>query len=149
MQEYYRMLDANVNRACEGLRVCEDFARLCGNDRELSAACRNLRHRIREHVTDVAEQCLQARNAAADVGRVTSVQSTEDRRSEPRELLAANCKRAEEALRVAEETLKLLEHYPQAKEMEQCRFTAYTLEKELMKKLKTLSQQAENMHGKE
>ncbi|WOC32957.1 MULTISPECIES: hypothetical protein [Caproicibacterium] len=149
MQAYYRMLDANVNRACEGLRVCEDFARFCCDDRELSAACRRLRHRVRELAEAAAPQCLQARSAAADVGCVTSAKSTVDRRTGVRSLLEANCKRAQEALRTAEEVYKLLQQDAQAKETEQCRFTVYTLEKELLQKAESLLRRAETTDGKD
>ena len=135
MFEYYRMLDANLNRACEGLRVCEDYARLCRGDQGLSASCRSLRHRVRELGQAVAAPCLAGRNAEGDVGRKTSAASRADQRTDSRSLVTANCKRVQEALRAAEEALKLVGQYPLAKQMETCRFDAYTLEKALLDKL--------------
>lgn len=131
MHEYYRLLDANLNRACEGLRVCEDWARLARDDRALSADCRALRHRVRALAGTDAAACLAARDAQRDVGRATSAQTKLDARADTAELLAANCKRVQEALRVAEECLKLLGRYADAKLAEGCRFDAYTLEKRL------------------
>lgn len=135
MFEYYRMVDANFNRACEGLRVCEDYARLCRGDRALAAACRELRHRVRALAASVAAPCLAGRDAAGDVGRKISAASTADRRADGRDLVEANCKRVQEALRAAEEALKLVGRYPLAKQAEACRFESYTLEKALMERL--------------
>ncbi|MFO0264022.1 MAG: hypothetical protein ACK53V_20525, partial [Planctomycetota bacterium] len=41
-----RILDAAINRAGEGLRVVEDFARLALNDRHLSQLTKRLRHAL-------------------------------------------------------------------------------------------------------
>jgi len=41
LDNLYRVLDANVNRTSEGLRVLEDLARFCYNDRLLSRGLRN------------------------------------------------------------------------------------------------------------
>ncbi len=42
----YRVLDANINRAKEGLRTCEDTARFILNDETLAKKFKKLRHDI-------------------------------------------------------------------------------------------------------
>src|SRR5262245_52944153 len=39
-----RILDANLNRATEGLRVIEDYCRFALDDRHLTQRCKQLRH---------------------------------------------------------------------------------------------------------
>ncbi|MFC1594778.1 hypothetical protein ACFL38_05570 [Candidatus Omnitrophota bacterium] len=41
-----RILDANINRAKEGLRVCEDEARFILNDARYSRQLKSVRHKI-------------------------------------------------------------------------------------------------------
>ena len=42
----YRVIDANFNRAREGLRVCEEFARFFLNDKVLTENAKKIRNRI-------------------------------------------------------------------------------------------------------
>ena len=42
----YRVLDAAANRAGEGLRVMDDFARFVLDDLHLTARCKALRHEL-------------------------------------------------------------------------------------------------------
>ncbi|MCJ7577821.1 MAG: thiamine phosphate synthase, partial [candidate division Zixibacteria bacterium] len=42
----YRIIDANLNRAREGIRVAEEVARLYFNDAELSTQFKSLRHQL-------------------------------------------------------------------------------------------------------
>jgi len=134
MLEYYRMIDANINRAAEGIRVCEDYARFVKNDQELSRMCKLLRHKIRSLPTDVLEKCLLGRDSLHDVGCEISKATKTDDRKNTSEFVAANCKRAQEALRTVEETLKILGYYEVAKTYEEFRFSCYSLEKELFSK---------------
>jgi len=46
VQEIYRVLDANFNRAREGLRVTEEVARFILEDPQLTARLKDLRHRL-------------------------------------------------------------------------------------------------------
>jgi len=52
LDNLYRVLDANVNRTSEGLRVLEDLARFCYNDRLLSKRIKELRHSVRRILQD-------------------------------------------------------------------------------------------------
>lgn len=129
MQQVFRLLDANLNRAAEGLRVLEDLARFSYNNSVMTEKIKQLRHLVRKNV-DLADQLLHARNSSNDVGLEISVKLTLDNRGSIAELVSANFKRVQEALRVIEEYLKILGQYEAAKLYEGYRFTAYTLEKE-------------------
>jgi len=128
MNDLYRLVDANLNRVSEGLRVLEDLARLQLEDGPLCAELRAFRHRVRQGAKHLAAPCLTARAAESDVGLAVSKESRSDARLSLRALVAANFKRVQEGLRVLEESLKLLGHYPLAKQYEDLRFCAYSLE---------------------
>jgi thiamine-phosphate pyrophosphorylase len=123
-----RLLDANINRAAEGLRVLEDIARFAFDRQELSAELRRLRHTVRGLFRGRESGLLAARNAANDVGKTTSGQSLSDQRSGLRDTAQANFKRAQEAARVLEEVLKAQGEYAAGKQLEQLRFQLYELE---------------------
>ncbi len=124
-----RLLDANLNRAREGLRVLEDTARFVWNAPALFARLRSARHRL-DRITRRAYPALVAsRDSAADMGR----RMKENRRRSPAGLVAANCRRVEEALRVLEEYGKVLSPRT-AGGFKRIRFEMYTIEKEVLKR---------------
>lgn len=128
-----RLLDANINRSAEGLRVLEDIARFSLDNQELSAAIRSLRHRVRDLFRGREHTLLAARNAAVDVGQTTSQQDTaSDQRSGLKDTALSNFKRVQEAARTIEEILKTKGEYTAGKSIEQLRFSVYELEVELM-----------------
>ena len=128
----YRIIDANINRACEGVRVLEDYFRFVKNDRALSSQLRKVRHELRQLYCP--DELIKHRDSANDVGRITSMQAGDDHRIDSRDLLSANFKRAQEAIRVVEENLKLVDEYPLSKEYEKLRFSMYQLEKAALRK---------------
>ena len=67
--EILRIVDANLNRVSEGLRVLEDIARLALNDPPLSQSLKNVRHRLVETSQSFQQQLIQARDAKYDVGQ--------------------------------------------------------------------------------
>ena len=121
----YRCLDANINRAVEGLRVLEDTARFYFDHAEISEQCKQLRHELRQIS---ATACVADRNTTGDVG--TEIQAAdENKRARLQDVVLANAKRVQEALRVIEEQQKLL---GLALTAEQLRYYSYQLEKELL-----------------
>lgn len=124
----FRLLDANINRAAEGLRVLEDIARFGFDQQELSAALRRLRHAVRDLFKGQEDTLLAARNAAEDVGKRISEQNLSDQRSNLRDTVQANFKRVQEAARTVEEVLKAHGNYAAGKKIEQLRFQVYDLE---------------------
>lgn len=128
-----RILDANINRCAEGLRVLEDIARFHFDNQQLAARFRTLRHRIRKSIFTDNSRLLAARDSRNDVGKQTSFNQTgTDGKKGLKSAATANCKRVQEALRSLEEILKSGDSYLFGKEMEHCRFSLYTLEAELI-----------------
>lgn len=130
MHPIYRIIDANLNRASEGLRVLEDLSRFYYGNMSLSERIKRLRHMVRKNVGLRTDQCLKARDSFNDVGVEVSRKLAVDDRQSLEGLVSANFKRAQEALRVIEEYLKLMGKYTAAKLYEGFRFEVYSLEKE-------------------
>ena len=98
-----RIIDANLNRLREGIRVVEDIFRYVYNDKTTALKLKELRHLSR--ITLYLE-LLEIRDIKNDVLR-ESIKS-EQNRSDLYSILIANFKRAQESSRVLEEFCKLL-----------------------------------------
>ncbi|NPA24817.1 MAG: thiamine phosphate synthase [Deltaproteobacteria bacterium] len=129
----FRVLDANLNRLREALRVLEDYCRLVCDDPE-ALNLKELRHRLQSLVEtgDLHSRCLAGRRAASDVGSRSFTASEATRRDWPA-LLKANCKRAQEAARTLEEVGKLLPDVADFSfRVKSLRFELYELEARLL-----------------
>ena len=105
-----RILDANLNRACEGLRVCEDVVRLGYDDPVLTARLKRVRHGVAaagRRLPVSWRTLLAARGADRDVGRPMG-HLTSQRHGTVQTLFLINLQRAKEALRVLEEGCRLI-----------------------------------------
>ncbi|MEK7866336.1 MAG: thiamine phosphate synthase [Planctomycetota bacterium] len=104
MDRVLRILDANLNRAGEAIRVVEEAARFLLEDRALVRAVKEMRHRLSKgaRVAIPASGRFAARDVAGDVGRTLRVGAQRDRR-DVAEVVEANFKRLQEALRCIEE----------------------------------------------
>jgi hypothetical protein len=121
--ELLRVVDANINRLKEGVRVIEDIARYVHNDKELSTSLKNLRHLCRiEHL----EALLASRDSVNDVLRPTM--QSEMNRTNLLSIIIANYKRAQESSRVLEELYKIVEP-ALSEQFKTIRYELYTLEK--------------------
>jgi len=122
----YRILDANLDRAREGLRAIEEWCRFGLDDAVLTEICKTLRHEIGSlHAADLRA----ARNTPDDVG--TSLDRPEElQRENLQAILQANFCRVQEALRVIEEYGKI-ERPDLAAASKQWRYRVYTLESKL------------------
>ena|SRR5271157_1210461 len=128
-----RALDANCNRAREGFRVAEDVARFVLNDSALLNRLKKLRHGVTEAEKSIfksAQIRLSARDVEKDLGK-SNKEKGEKVRTNPKELLKANLKRAQEALRSLEEFSKLLKH-PAAAKFKKFRYECYQIEEKLL-----------------
>lgn len=120
----YRVIDANLNRLKEGIRVIEDMARYKDNNKDLSSKLKNLRHLAK---IDDIQDLLKSRDAQNDVLRPTIASEME--RSSLDSIIISNYKRAQESSRVLEEIYKLVE--PELSErFKHIRYELYTLEKD-------------------
>lgn len=123
----YRILDANLDRAREGLRIIEEWCRLGLNNQPLAEECKQIRQELAQwHSWELR----QARDTPGDVGTSLSHPQEEVRES-IEDLLQANLCRAQEALRVLEEYSKLYEP-KMATACKQLRYRVYTVESSLL-----------------
>ena len=102
-ENYLRLIDANLNRLREGIRVVEDIFRYVYNDKQTALKLKELRHKAR---TNNYNELLETRDVKNDVLRA-SIKS-EQNRSDMNSILIANFKRAQESSRVLEEFCKLI-----------------------------------------
>lgn len=121
--ELFRVIDANLNRLKEGIRVIEDIARYSQNNKIIATQLKSLRHQSR--INDL-QNLLNSRDSINDVLRPTV--TSEMNRSDLQSIMIANYKRAQESSRVLEEMYKIIE--PSASEnFKTIRYALYTLEK--------------------
>ncbi|MFC2001278.1 thiamine phosphate synthase [Chloroflexota bacterium] len=132
--EMLRIIDANLNRIGEGLRVLEELARLWLNDAMLTGQLKNMRHEMVKSDWPLQQQFLQARDSEGDVGISIKVSGEEKQRELPTTVVA-NARRVQESLRVMEELAKLPALNLDSEKFKQARFTLYTAEKTLLFRL--------------
>lgn len=135
-EEIYRIFDANINRAREGLRVCEEVARFILCDEKLTKKLKGLRHQITKIIQGLnidTQRLFTIRDAKKDVGARTYPRS-EGKRKSYQDIVISNMKRTEESLRVLEEFTKKVNPSAGAK-FKRLRFQTYDLERELLEKL--------------
>lgn len=125
--ELYRVLDANLNRATEALRVVEEIARFNLSDSYLARQLKQLRHELTGHFEPLQDTLLLARDTQTDVGTSIST-SSEHARADLTAVLAANFDRLGQSLRSLEEFSKPLDETV-AGAIERLRYESYTLEK--------------------
>jgi len=159
-----RIVDANLNRSAEGLRVLEDIARFVLSDATLSQQLRTIRHSLAEVGESLGIILLEERDSEHDVGRENVIarppsasasrpsviashpsviasrrRGNLNRQSYPDlvSLVEANANRVEESLRVLEELAKLdeLSSKLDAVKFEKVRFLLYSVEKEMVSRL--------------
>jgi thiamine-phosphate pyrophosphorylase len=126
-----RIIDANINRITEGLRVAEDIFRYsiaCG---EIQQGLKDMRHNLIAAVDRAG--VISSRASLDDVG-FSSTGTNEYERYEIRDIAAANLKRAEEGLRVLEEIYKLGKK-DISSVMKKLRYELYDLEKKAHAKI--------------
>jgi len=110
-RKIYRIMDANLNRSREGLRVCEDTARFLLGSERLTKEIKSVRHRISGIIKELpvgAEALYGSRDAKGDVGRLLRLE-TEMKRRDALDIFYANLERVKESLRVLEEFSKLVD----------------------------------------
>ncbi len=157
MKSSMRIVDANINRVAEGIRVIEDFFRFSFDSEnnfdvqnidkkksnkpvesfnlaeslKIVESLRELRHKVRKSAYDIIPELLTTRDVDGDIGFNISQNSTLDKREEGTlDIITANFKRIQEGLRSIEESLKSMSHYAAAKQYESLRYISYNLEQE-------------------
>ena len=122
-----RILDVNINRATEGLRVLEEVARFIIMDKKLTEKARNIRYDLMKARLKIGleNHYVFDRDIEKDFGRKFKV----GKREKLSDIIKANSKRAQEALRVLEEFSWEKGHFSKL------RFKMYDIEKTVILKV--------------
>jgi hypothetical protein len=133
-----RIIDANLNRVKEGLRVCEEITRFILDNHKFTAQLKETRHKIDCLSSKVysSAKLFGQRRVQADVGRSNAC--GELKRANCKDIFWANIQRVKESLRVLEEFSKLVD-VRVALGFKQLRYKVYEIEKESFKKISALS----------
>ncbi len=119
----WRLIDANLNRLKEGVRVIEDIARYLNDDTLLASKLKNIRHECKiNNYIDI----VKSRDSINDVLKSSTI--SEMQRADIDSILIANYKRTQESARVLEEVFKILDPTMSDK-FKKIRYELYTLEK--------------------
>ena len=127
-----RVIDANFNRAKEGLRVVEDIFRFILEDNTLRKKTRGLRHGLDALTQEnLLKKSILSRDSKSDIGKDTD--ELETKRDNATNLLYINLQRVKESLRVLEEFFKIIIPKKVTK-IKNIRYETYSLEKKVLKK---------------
>ncbi len=132
------IIDANLNRAKEGLRTCEDIARFAIKKTSVIRPAAALRHEVGRIFS---KGCLDRslllvrRDVAHDPGRACRFGP---RRKKLTDIFFANSQRVKEALRVLEEMTKIFDVHASAR-LQKARFKFYDWEQKTARRLQALS----------
>lgn len=142
-----RIIDANLNRICEGLRVLEDVARFVLEDIDSSRQCKSIRHDLRQAGNKLGLNLEKSRDAENDIGADFDLtHSHPDFES----IVRANAKRVEEGLRVLEEISKLpdVSVFLADEVLKKHRYSLYTISQKLILSLEHTDLRHNNGKGK-
>jgi thiamine-phosphate pyrophosphorylase len=130
----HRIIDANLNRLKEGLRVCEEITRFILDNRKLTAEFKGIRHKITLIVKKLNPPVLlEERQILKDVGR-SLLHPQELKRRNSSDIFFANIQRVKESLRVLEEFSKI-QSTVSPLQFKKIRYQIYELEKKVSKRL--------------
>jgi len=136
LEQRRRIIDANLNRAGEGLHLLEEIARLAADDAELTQQLKTMRHEVLRGDFAFNKELIQSRDAEGDVGVDMEVLG-EGKEKELPIIVVANARRVQEALRILEEMAKIPGTTPQLDpdKFKKARFDLYTIEQKLLSRL--------------
>lgn len=134
-KELLRIIDANLNRLREALRVCEEVTRFILNDKRYTEKIKRIRHSVFTAIRKSSKldysSLVSSRDSKRDIGKHTI--SNELKRGGWVDILSANMQRAKESLRVLEEFSKVLDADASLR-FKRIRFSVYSLEKVLLER---------------
>ncbi len=126
----YQIIDANLNRTKEGLRVCEDIARFMLCDKAAAKSLKAVRHSVTNALLKskkmLFKRLLKARDTNSDI--LKCVDFPRNKNAFSRDIFMANIQRAKESLRVLEECSKVIDE-DLSQRYRQLRFKIYDIEK--------------------
>ena len=133
-----RIIDANINRLKEGLRVCEEITRFALDSRQLTAKFKTMRHEVdslSRRIPGCLSDLLKARKSPADIGK--NIYINELKRNSLQDIFFANAQRVKESIRVLEEFMKLKNKLLAIK-FKQLRYAVYEIERKTAEKIAAL-----------
>lgn len=131
-----RVLDVNLNRLREALRVIEEYFRFFALDEAIAVQLKLLRHSLEDMERDAGvANLLTSRDTNSDP--FANVNRPEEMgRATPGDIVSGNFKRAQEASRVIEEYAKVGPAAQMSEKAKTVRFALYDLEKRFAEKIK-------------
>lgn len=123
-----RIIDVNLNRTAEGLRILEEISRFVLNNRDFSSFIKKTRHKICQIQEADYQNLLKARDSLNDIG--PKIQNP-DSRVDIETIFKANVKRIQQSLRVLEEY-----DINNSSVYEKLRYQIYDFEKKMWSALK-------------
>ncbi|MDD3374762.1 MAG: thiamine-phosphate pyrophosphorylase [Candidatus Omnitrophica bacterium] len=127
-----RVIDANLNRAKEGLRICEDIARFVLDQKNETEQYKDIRHQLTQacfFIVGSKKNIICARDIIKDVGKKTV--ASELKRKGIKDIFYANSQRSKESIRVLEEFTKLIDP-KKALVCKKMRYSVYELERKIV-----------------
>ena len=118
-----RLIDANLNRLSEGIRVIEDIFRYILDNKVVAKRLKILRHKAQ---IDIYKDLLDSRDIKNDVLKIST--KSEQTREDLNSILIANFKRAQQSARVLEEFTKLTS-IKDSENFKYIRYELYDIEK--------------------
>ena len=135
-----RIIDANLNRTREGLRVCEDIARFSLRNKNAAKTLKAIRHGATGLVLKSKKisfrELLSKRDVAKD--KTKFVDFTPGMGIEISDIFMSNMQRVKESLRVLEECFKIIDEKI-SRGYRKLRFDIYDAEKRIVKKTRLMS----------
>lgn len=128
MEKVFQIIDVNLNRVREGLRVCEEISRFVIRDTFLTKEIKDARHKLTEIFAELEPSLLKHRNSLKDIG----IEKEFDKLSykDTKDIAISNIKRCEEGMRALEEFSKTLDDEIPPK-LKKLRFKLYDIEKRM------------------
>ena len=133
----HRIIDANINRTKEGLRVCEEITRFILKSQSFTSEFKKIRHSIDKIFKQMPRNIilLKERQSLRDIGR--NIYVNELKRINYQDIFFANIQRVKESVRVLEEFSKLI-NINIAIKLKRIRYRIYEIEKKVTKKIAPL-----------
>ena len=127
---FRRIIDVNINRLDESLKLTEDIVRFLLSDPNLLSRIRKIRQDFLQFKLSLPiKDIIGARKSQEDPGRKAAFDSRTSKNSSA--VILANLTRGKEASRTLEEVCRTVD-FRASRQMKQIRFTLYDLEKEIV-----------------
>jgi len=135
-----QIIDANLNRTREGLRVCEDIVRFMLQDKNAAKALKAIRHNATNLVLKSKKislaKLLSGRDTLGD--KTKFIDFTPSSGVSISDIFMSNIERVKESLRVLEECFKIIDAKI-SRGYRKLRFNAYDIEKNIVEKARLVS----------